>query len=107
MMPTDTMNKCRGILNCAGLIEFVDEIGFLPLLGMGIEGWSAEEQVDEECGYVKLLDGGWEWPLWEWKGSVLKEAAASTGNFSRARRVSSARHGGLTSATGGAAVLRR
>ncbi|MGM9621637.1 MAG: hypothetical protein ACI3X4_09340, partial [Bacteroidaceae bacterium] len=63
--------KRRNILNSAGLIEYVDEIGFLPLLDMSIEGWSAEEQVDEECNYTKLPEGGWEWPLWEWKGSVI------------------------------------
>lgn len=71
----------RGILNSAELTEFVNEIGFLPLLGMGIEGWSAEEQVDEECGYVKLPDGGWEWPLWEWKGSVIQESGCAYGKF--------------------------
>lgn len=71
----------RNILNSAQLIELVNEIGFLPLLGMGIEGWSAEEQVDEECGYVKLPDGGWEWPLWEWKGSVIQESGCAYGKF--------------------------
>ncbi len=71
----------RDILNCAELAGFVDEIGFLPLLGLGIEGWSAEEQVDEECGYVKLPDGGWEWPLWEWKGSVIEETGCAYGKF--------------------------
>ena len=69
------------ILNCAELTGFVNEIGFLPLLGMGIDGWSAEEQVDEECGYVKLPDGGWEWPLWEWKGSVIQESGCAYGKF--------------------------
>lgn len=69
------------ILNSAELTGFVNEIGFLPLLGMGIDGWSAEEQVDEECGYVKLPDGGWEWPLWEWKGSVIQESCCAYGKF--------------------------
>lgn len=71
------------IQHSAGLIELVNEIGFLPLLGMGIEGWSAEEQVDEECGYTKLPDGGWEWPLWEWKGSVIQESGCAYGKFFR------------------------
>lgn len=62
-------------------MEFVNEIGFLPLLGMGIKGWSAEEQVYEECGYAKLPDGGWEWPLWEWKGSVIQESGCAYGKF--------------------------
>ena len=38
--------------SCSDLIEYVNEIGFLPLLRMGIRGWSAEEAVDEECQYV-------------------------------------------------------
>lgn len=73
--------KRRNILNSAGLIEYVDEIGFLPLLDMSIEGWSAEEQVDEECNYTKLPEGGWEWPLWEWKGSVIQKSECAYGKF--------------------------
>ncbi len=71
----------RGILSGAELTDFVNEIGFLPLLGMGIKGWSAEEQIDEECSYTKLPDGGWEWPLWEWKGSVIQESGCAYGKF--------------------------
>ncbi len=71
----------RDILNSTELIDFINEIGFLPLLDMGIKGWSAEEQVDEECGYVKLPEGGWEWPLWEWKGSVIQESGCAYGKF--------------------------
>ena len=41
----------NGIHNCSGLIDYINKIGFLPLLRMGIEGWSAEEAVDEECRY--------------------------------------------------------
>lgn len=73
--------KRRNIYNCAQLTELVDEVGFLPLLDMGVEGWSAEEQVDEECHYTKLPDGGWEWPLWEWKGSVIQESGCAYGKF--------------------------
>lgn len=73
--------KYRNISNCAQLVEFVNEIGFLPLLGMGVAGWSAEEQVSEDCGYTKLPCGGWEWPLWEWKGSVIRESGCAYGKF--------------------------
>jgi len=55
--------KINEIYNCSGLVEYINEIGFLPLLHMGLDGWSAEEAVDEECRYVTLPDGGWEWPL--------------------------------------------
>lgn len=71
----------RNIWHSAGLTDLVDEIGFLPLLDMGIGGWSAEEQADEECGYTKLPDGGWEWPLWEWKGSVIQRSGCAYGKF--------------------------
>ena len=67
--------------SCSELIEYVNKVGFLPLLRMGIRGWSAEEAVDEECQYVKLPDGGWEWPLWSWKGAVLRESGCAYGKF--------------------------
>lgn len=71
----------NGIHNCSGLIDYINNIGFLPLLRMGIEGWSAEEAVDEECRYVSLPEGGWEWPLWEWKGDIIRESGCAYGKF--------------------------
>ena len=73
--------KTTEIHNCSGLIEYINEIGFLPLLRMGLSGWSAEEAVDEECRYVTLPDGGWEWPLWEWKGNIIRESGCAYGKF--------------------------
>ena len=35
----------------------------------------------EECRYTELPDGSWEWPLWQWKGSVLREGACVYGKF--------------------------
>ncbi len=66
---------------CAQLMEYIGEVGFLPLLGSGIEGWSAEDVMDEECQYVTLPDGGWEWQLWEWKGDILRESGCAYGKF--------------------------
>ncbi len=71
----------KKIYNAAQLTRYVNEIGFLPLLAMGVRGWSAEEQVDDDCRYTRLPDGGWEWPLWEWKGSVIKESGCAYGKF--------------------------
>lgn len=71
------------IHSCPGLVEYVNETGFLPLLNMGIPGWSAEDVVDEECQYTRLPDGGWEWPLWKWKGSILRESGCAYGKFFR------------------------
>ena len=73
--------KINKIHNCSELIEYINEIGFLPLLRMGLNGWSAEEAVDEECRYVPLPDGGWEWPLWEWKGEIIQESGCAYGKF--------------------------
>lgn len=73
--------KYHNIHNSAELISLVDEIGILPLLRMGVSGWSAEEQVDRNCSYVKLPDGGYEWPLWEWKGAVIQESGCAYGHF--------------------------
>lgn len=62
------------------LIDYINQIGFLPLLSMGL-GWSAEEVVDEDCRYIKLPDGSWEWQLWKWKGSILQESGCAYGKF--------------------------
>ena len=43
------------IYSASGLMELIQQIGFLPLLDSGIVGFSAEEIVDEDCGYVALL----------------------------------------------------
>ena len=69
------------IHTCAQLIELIQQIGFLPLLDSGIEGFSAEELVDEECRYVVFPDGGWDWPLWKWKGPVVTEGNCVYGKF--------------------------
>lgn len=69
------------IHSCPELIDYINEIGFLPLLPMGITGWSADEVVDEDCQYKSLPEGGWEWPIWEWKGSILQESGCAYGKF--------------------------
>lgn len=66
---------------CPELIDYINETGFLPLLNIGIPGWSAEDVMDEECQYTHLPDGGWEWPLWQWKGSILQESGCAYGKF--------------------------
>ena len=63
------------------LMELIHEIGFLPLLNSGIAGYSAEELVDEDCRYVVFPDGGWDWPLWKWKGTVITEGRCVYGKF--------------------------
>lgn len=71
----------NNILSAAELIDFIHEVGFLPLLDSGIPGYSAEEVVDEECRYVVFLDGGWDWPVWKWKGAIVTEGNCMYGKF--------------------------
>ena len=69
------------IHNSAELMQRIEQMGFLPLLDSGIRGFSAEEMVDDECRYVMLPDGGWDWPLWKWKGSVITDGGHVYGKF--------------------------
>lgn len=69
------------IHNSAELIELIDQIGFLPLLDCGIPGFCAEDLVDEDCRYVVFADGGWDWPLWKWKGEIITEGGHVYGKF--------------------------
>ncbi len=69
------------IHSCPELIECIHQVGFLPLLDSGIHGYSAEDFMAEECRYTKFDDGSWEWPLWQWKGSVVREGRCVYGKF--------------------------
>ena len=71
----------RDIYSAAGLIAFIQEVGFLPLLNGGVRGFSAEECVSDDCRYVVFDDGGWDWPLWKWKGPIVTEGNCVYGKF--------------------------
>lgn len=75
------MKNFPRIDSAAELMELIDEIGFLPLLDSGVYGFSAEEIVDEDCRYVVFSDGGWDWPLWKWKGQIVTEMPCFYGKF--------------------------
>lgn len=75
------MKKSKEIYNSAQLIALIQELGFLPLLDSGIAGYSAEELVSDDCRYVVLPDGGWDWPLWKWKGPIVTEGNCVYGKF--------------------------
>ncbi len=62
-------------------MEVIQQMGFLPFFDSGIRGYSAEEMADDECRYVVYPDGGWDWPLWKWKGPVVTEGACVYGKF--------------------------
>jgi len=62
-------------------MEAIQQMGLVPLLDSGIPGFSADELVAPECRYVRLDDGGWEWPLWQWKGPMVTEGGFAYGKF--------------------------
>ncbi len=67
--------------SCPELMECVQQLGFLPLLDCGIEGFCAEGMMAPECRYRRFDDGSWEWPLWRWKGAVVTESPCVYGKF--------------------------
>ena len=73
--------KFQEIYSATGLMELIQEVGFLPLLDSGIKGFSAEEIVSEECRYMTFPEGGWEWLLWKWKGEIVTKMPCMYGKF--------------------------
>ena len=71
----------KEIYSAAGLMAYIREVGFLPLLDGGVRGFSAEEVVADDCRYVVFPDGGWDWPLWKWKGPVVTDGNCVYGKF--------------------------
>lgn len=69
------------IYNAAGLMKLIQEVGFLPLLDSGIDGFSADAVVDDDCRYVTFPEGGWDWPLWKWKGQIVNDMPCMYGKF--------------------------
>lgn len=71
----------KRIGSCSELIDCIQQVGFLPLLESDIYGFSAEAMVEDDCRYVVFPDGGWDWPLWKWKGQVVAEGNTVYGKF--------------------------
>ncbi|MCR5179917.1 MAG: hypothetical protein K6C30_01705 [Bacteroidaceae bacterium] len=69
------------IHSCPELIACIQQTGFLPLLESGIQGFAAESIMAEECRFTQFPDGSWEWPLWQWKGSVVRDGDCLYGKF--------------------------
>ena len=86
------------IYSATGMMELIQQIGFLPLLDSGIEGFSAEDIVADDCGYVRLPEGGWDWPLYG-RAKLCRKCRVCTESSSTRKQDSSARNGGQTSAT--------
>ena len=63
------------------MMDLINQIGFLPLLDSGIPGFAAEDIVAEECRYYTDPDEGFVWPLWQWKGEIVKETGCLYGKI--------------------------
>lgn len=62
----------------ADLIAAIESFGFLPFFENSIPGFSIEEHVTERCWYHGDTDF---WPVWEWKGPVIRETGCAYGKF--------------------------
>ena len=61
----------------ADLTAAIEAFGFLPFFPNSIDGFSVEEMVTWDCWYHS--DGSW--PVWEWKGPVIRETGCAYGKF--------------------------
>ena len=60
------------------LIEAVRRYGFVPLFENSIPGFSVEEHASPKVWYSKGSD---DWPVWDWKGPVIRETGCAYGKF--------------------------
>ena len=60
------------------LIDAVRTFGIVPFFGNSIPGFSLEEHVVPSVWYSAGSD---EWPVWEWKGPVIRETGCAYGKF--------------------------
>lgn len=69
------------IHTCTELMEYIHQVGFLPLLPSDIPGFSADELGDENTRYVVNPDGGWDWPIWKWREQIVRDMPVAYGKF--------------------------
>ena len=60
------------------LLDAIETFGFLPFFAGSIPGFSLEEHVAPELWYSHTSDS---WPVWEWKGPVIRESGCAYGKF--------------------------
>lgn len=60
------------------LVEAVQRYGFVPLFAGSLPGFSVEEHAIPRVWYKK---GSGDWPVWDWKGPVIRECGCAYGKF--------------------------
>ena len=76
-----TRHEYVEIGSCDELEQCIQRLGFLPLLESGIMGYNAEAMMAAECRFTPLPGGGFEWPLWQWKGLAVTDGGCVYGKF--------------------------
>lgn len=59
------------------LTDAITKYGFVPFFVNSIEGFSIEENVDDNLWW----NGADGWKVWEWKGPIIKELKCAYGKF--------------------------
>ena len=67
--------------NCSEMMDVISRMGMLPLLDGEVAGFSADAMVSPDCRYMVKEDGGWEWRLWKWKGTLITDGRFAYGKF--------------------------
>ena len=62
----------------------MEKYGFVPLFAGSVPGFSVEEHAVPEVWYS---EGSSEWPVWDWKGPVIRECGCAYGKFFEKRAV--------------------
>lgn len=62
-----------------GLMDVIDELGFVPFFKNEVEDFSIEEHIAPGCWYNDGDNGFW--PAWEWKGPVISQMKCAYGKF--------------------------
>ena len=60
------------------LLDAIETFGFLPFFAGSVPGFSLEEHVAPALWYSHTSDT---WPVWEWKGPVIRESGCAYGKF--------------------------
>jgi len=67
------------------VVNYVNEIGFLPFFKNHIDGFSLEEIVEPEYWYDSFGDGQLKWQAWSWREEIALDKSAVYGKFFRGK----------------------
>lgn len=83
------------------LIDWINEVGFLPLFKNEVPGFSAEENTSDLYWWT----GDAEQDPWEWRALIARSGQVAYGKFFGKKRASFQKSGSPTSPTTGGTVM--